>query len=481
MGRRRAGEFDAFLFADYSGAAAPSAQRRAIALWRLDRGKRPRKVEGPLTRESVREALRSLVEGGDGRPPLGPAHVFPAAFNAWAGTAVFHCRVKGLARRYGLPTRAEWAGNPVRLAERAMPGAKPATRLGGTGAVAGQTLVGLFELHHLLEDARRLGIPVLAWPMDALADDGRSRVGCEIYPSFCRPAWVPKTDDADARWTCLWASRADLANVLDLTRAPAAVREAARLEGWVLGATADDPRRGDVMEKKPEELKVFISHRASVCGECREELGPKAWVFLAGERGALCLSCADLDHLVFLPSGDAAVTRRARRLSTLAAVVLKWSRARNRYERQGLLVEEDALHQAEEACLADEEARARRRERSALRHAETGRGVVARFAARVRELFLGRPEGRETAIAGHACEKYSGRVGRSAAARSLVDEAVRLAVVAHVRHPARDAVRRAAGGWRGPAARPRSRPARGGGRPRALEPSPPLTPGPLRS
>jgi hypothetical protein len=81
-----------------------------------------------------------------------------------------------------------------------------------------------------------MGVPVLAWPMDALADDGMSHVGCEIYPSFCRPARVPKSDDADARWTCLWASRADLAAALDLERAPAPVREAARLEGWILGA-----------------------------------------------------------------------------------------------------------------------------------------------------------------------------------------------------------------------------------------------------
>ena len=187
-------------------------------------------------------------------------------------------------------------------------------------------------------------------------------------------------------------------------------------------------------KNEPDDLKVFISHRASVCGECHEELGTKAWVFLAGERGALCLSCADLDHLVFLPSGDAAVTRRARKLSTLAAVVLKWSCARNRYERQGLLVEEDALHEAEASCLADEEARARRRERSGLRRAYQDEGFVARFAARVRELFPGRPEGRETVIARHACEKYSGRVGRSAAARRFDDEAVRMAVTAHVRH-----------------------------------------------
>jgi hypothetical protein len=188
------------------------------------------------------------------------------------------------------------------------------------------------------------------------------------------------------------------------------------------------------VEGKPEELKVFISHRASVCGECHEELGHKAWVFLAGEQGALCLSCADLDHLVFLPSGDTAVTRRARKASALAAVVLKWSRARKRYERQGLLVEEDALHEAEASCLVDEEARARRRERAALRRAEQDEDFVSAFAARVRGLFPGCPPDRETAIAEHACKKYSGRVGRSAAARSLDDEAVRMAVAAHVRH-----------------------------------------------
>ena len=279
MRRRRPGEFDLFLFADYSGAAAASSQRQSIALWRLDRGERPRKVRGPFTRETLREtilaalaeatregrralfgidhqwswpldlwtaaglagrpwreALRSLVEGEGDRPPLGPAHAFPAAFNAWAGAVVFHCRVRGLARRYGVPTRSAWTGDPVRLAERAMPGAKPATRLGGTGAVAGQTLVGLVGLHRLLEDARRLRVPVLAWPMDALADDGRRHVGCEIYPSFCRPPHVRKTDDADARWTCLWAARADLAAALDLRTAPLPVREAARLEGWILGA-----------------------------------------------------------------------------------------------------------------------------------------------------------------------------------------------------------------------------------------------------
>lgn len=174
------------------------------------------------------------------------------------------------------------------------------------------------------------------------------------------------------------------------------------------------------------DLAVFITRR--------EALGPHAWITLDRERGALCLACADLDHLVFLPAGDPALTRRAKKHSTLSAVVLEWSRTRKRYERQGLLVEESALAQAEQECLADADARERRREREAERRAEEDQEYVARFAAAVRQLYPACPKGREQVIAEHACRKYSGRVGRSAAAKRLDAEAVQLAVVAHVRH-----------------------------------------------
>jgi hypothetical protein len=45
---------------------------------------------------------------------------------------------------------------------------------------------------------------------------------------------------------------------------------------------------------------------------------------------------------VFLPAGDAALSRRARKASTLSAVVVRFSRPRKRYERQGILVEPKA-------------------------------------------------------------------------------------------------------------------------------------------
>ncbi len=188
------------------------------------------------------------------------------------------------------------------------------------------------------------------------------------------------------------------------------------------------------------ELKVFIASRESTCDECGQGLGRHAWITLQANpktpnnAKAFCLSCADLDHLVFLPSGDAALTRRSRKLSRLSAVVLKWSRARKQYERQGVLVEQEALEKAERECEADADQRESRRAQAVLRRTELDREYIRRFSARVRELYPLCPPGREQTIAEHACRKYSGRVGRSAEAKELSERAVNLAVFAHIRH-----------------------------------------------
>jgi len=182
------------------------------------------------------------------------------------------------------------------------------------------------------------------------------------------------------------------------------------------------------------EIKVFITHRDSKCDDCGEELGRQAWITLEENKGALCLACADLDELVFLPSGDAALTRRSKKYSTLSAVVLKFSRARRRYERQGLLVEECALAKAEEECLADSEVRERHKVRERERRAERDEEYIREFAKQIRRLFPSCPKDRELRIAEHACLKYSERVGRAAAAKRFEDEMINLAVAAHVRH-----------------------------------------------
>lgn len=184
---------------------------------------------------------------------------------------------------------------------------------------------------------------------------------------------------------------------------------------------------------QPPEIVVFEIVRDSQCSQCKTELARGSLLLMeAGQP--LCMTCADLDHLVFLPSGDTALTRRARKHSSLSAVVVRFSRARKRYERQGILVQEAALAEAEVECLSDEELRARRRQLDALRRQEEDAQLLERMAERIRQLFPGCPAPEAQAIARHTAARGSGRVGRSSAGRALDEEALRLAVIASIRH-----------------------------------------------
>src|SRR5215475_16099075 len=102
----------------------------------------------------------------------------------------------------------------------------------------------------------------------------------------------------------------------------------------------------DQQPAEGKDLVVFDILRESQCAGCGKELPRGEFLFMEAGR-PLCLNCADLDHLVYLPRGDTALTRRARRHSSLSAVVIRFSRSRKRYERQGVLVEPCALEQAE--------------------------------------------------------------------------------------------------------------------------------------
>jgi hypothetical protein len=189
-------------------------------------------------------------------------------------------------------------------------------------------------------------------------------------------------------------------------------------------------RRLAERQSRAPDLVVVAARRQWACTAC----GGTGELLIMEEPGPLCLGCADLDHLVFVPAGDPALTRRAKKASGLSAVVVRFSTNRRRYERQGILVEDQALAQAERECLADEEARRRRRARDEERRTEHDEEFVAAFAAEITRLFPRCPPERARAIAGHAGLRRSGRVGRSAAGRALEPEAVTVAVVASVRH-----------------------------------------------
>ena len=185
--------------------------------------------------------------------------------------------------------------------------------------------------------------------------------------------------------------------------------------------------------KSRQDIVVFSILRDSKCSECGTELGKGTFLKMEKEK-PLCLECSDLDHLVFLPSGDTALTRRSRKYSMLSAVVVRFSRSRGRYERQGLLLESAALELAQQECLSDEEQRRIAREKAASAREREDQRYIEQFASAIQASYPACPELEALAIARHACQKHSGRVGRSAAAKALDVEAVDLAVRAHVRH-----------------------------------------------
>src|SRR2546423_1747991 len=183
-------------------------------------------------------------------------------------------------------------------------------------------------------------------------------------------------------------------------------------------------------ETKTADLVVVQPLKDWTCATCG---GTDSFLFMENDQPH-CLDCVDMGHLVFLPSGNTALSRRARKASALSAVVVRFSRTRKRYERQGLLVEERALELAEEQCLADAEIRERRRERDRDRRALQDLDFQAAFAREIARIFPGCPESRAAAIARHAGLRGSGRVGRSAAGRAFDETAITLAVVASIRH-----------------------------------------------
>ncbi len=179
-----------------------------------------------------------------------------------------------------------------------------------------------------------------------------------------------------------------------------------------------------VFEKVSEEGK---------CSECGAELVQGDFLFM--EKGQpLCLARADLDHLLFLPAGNTALSRRARKHSPLSAVVVRFSRSRKRYERQGLLVATEALDKAEAECLADAPKRAVARQQAAVRWVEEDQEFVAAMTSAILGQYPACPTDEARRIAAHTARRGSGRAGRSAAGRELDPQAVKLAVIAHIRH-----------------------------------------------
>jgi hypothetical protein len=104
-------------------------------------------------------------------------------------------------------------------------------------------------------------------------------------------------------------------------------------------------RLAEKASRAPELAAVQPLNKEWTCHRC----GGTGWLLMMENEGPACLRCLGLDDLEFLPTGDALLTRRARAKSARYAVVVRFSRTRRHHERQGLLVEPQALAEAERA------------------------------------------------------------------------------------------------------------------------------------
>lgn len=210
-----------------------------------------------------------------------------------------------------------------------------------------------------------------------------------------------------------------------------AIERAFRTHWLSPGLTERERAQLSERQRRHPELVVIWPLQEFTCSICGVE---GTGLLVMENSGPVCMECAEMAHLMFLPSGDAALTRRAKAASRLWAVVVRFSRSRRRYERHGILVEEDALERAEVECLADAKARARRSERESARRREQDLDLQVRMTSEIRRLFPGCPPEQAEQIARHAAARGSGRVGRTAAGRALDPQAIELAVAASVRH-----------------------------------------------
>lgn len=120
-------------------------------------------------------------------------------------------------------------------------------------------------------------------------------------------------------------------------------RRAGRRPGETSGGRY--PEEGKWLEA---DLVVWRAKQNHSCERCAAKLKKASSltlvVHLPDRLSFTCLPCSDLDAAVFIPAGDAALTRRVSKHSPLRGVLV--SGARRRLRRHGVFVSPDAVERA---------------------------------------------------------------------------------------------------------------------------------------
>jgi hypothetical protein len=138
-----------------------------------------------------------------------------------------------------------------------------------------------------------------------------------------------------------YLARTPQRQTLRFSRSGDPVIEARYRTHWVSPKLSEKKRERLIEQasRAPELVVVEPLKSDWACHRC----GGSGDFLMMEDSGPVCLRCMGLDDLEFLPAGDALLSRRVKAKNTRFAIVVRFSRSRRRYERQGLLVEPQAL------------------------------------------------------------------------------------------------------------------------------------------
>ena len=181
---------------------------------------------------------------------------------------------------------------------------------------------------------------------------------------------------------------------------------------------------------------VYLTKKETLsCQRCKRAVNfGEKFVAESEEHRGTCFKCSSFKDAAFLEPGDAAMTRRSKKHSSYCGVLYAWNKRRKRFERKGQYVEAKAIELARKECEMDAGKRAKSNEKASIKRAADDIVYVDEFSKAIKHRYPNCPKNREVEIAQHACEKYSGRVGRTANAKQFDTTMIDLAVEAHIRH-----------------------------------------------
>ena len=142
-----------------------------------------------------------------------------------------------------------------------------------------------------------------------------------------------------------YVARTPQRGTLQFSRSADATIERLYRTHWVSPELSERKRErlAEKASRAPDLVVIQPLNAAWTCHRC----GANGDLLIMEKPGPACLRCVGLDDLAFLSAGDALLTRRAKAKSARHAVVVRFSKNRRRYERQGLLVEPQALRAAQ--------------------------------------------------------------------------------------------------------------------------------------